>query len=101
MAFKFDNYSRRVGRRGRYEWFEWKVFMDEPPERLDEVESVEYRLHETFPNPVRVVEDRDSHFALRSAGWGEFEIFITVHLENGEEERTTYYLDLRKTWPTD
>lgn len=101
MTFRFDNYSRQVGTRKDYKWFEWKVFMKEPPNKLDQVRSVEYRLHETFPNPIRVVEDRDSRFALRSAGWGEFTIFITIYLKDGKEEHTEYYLDLRKTWPPD
>jgi transcription initiation factor IIF auxiliary subunit len=101
MAFRFDNYSRRVGSREKYEWFEWKVFMDEPAEKLGKVRSVEYRLHKTFPNPIRIVEDRNSRFALKSAGWGEFWIFITIYLNDGTEEHTKYYLDLRKPWPTD
>jgi len=100
MGFKFDNYSQHVGRRGNYEWFEWKVFMDEPPEKLTKVKSVEYRLHETFPNPIRVAEDRNSRFALRSSGWGEFWIFITIYLKDGAEEHTKYYLDLGKPWPS-
>jgi transcription initiation factor IIF auxiliary subunit len=99
MEFNFDNYSRHVGSRGDYEWFEWKVFMDEPDEKLRKVRSVEYRLHKTFPNPIRVVEDRDSKFALESSGWGSFWIYITIYLENDTEEYTEYYLDLRKPWP--
>ena len=101
MEFRFDNYSRHVGTRGRYEWFEWKVFMDEPAEKLDKVRSVEYRLHETFPDPIRIIEDRDSRFALISAGWGKFWIFITIYLRDGTEQHTKYYLDLKKPWPAD
>ena len=101
MGLKFNNYSRHVESRGKYEWFEWQVFMDEPVEKLDKVRSVEYRLHETFPNPIRIVEDRNSGFALRSAGWGEFWIFITIYLKEGTEEHTKYYLDLSKPWPPD
>lgn len=101
MEFKFNNYSRHVRSRGEYEWFEWKVFMDEPEEKLEKVRSVEYRLHKTFPNPIRIVEDRNSRFALRSAGWGEFTIFITIYLEDGTEKHTKYDLDLRRPWPPD
>lgn len=100
MEFKFDNYSRPAGRRGIYEWSEWKVFMDEPDENLDKVRSVEYRLHETFPNPIRMIDDRNSRFALKSAGWGEFWIFITVHLQDGTEEHVKFYLDLSRPWPS-
>ena len=101
MDFKFNNYSRHVGSRGDYEWFEWKVFMDESPEILDKVQSVEYRLHETFPNPIRIVEKRQSQFALKSAGWGQFWIFITIYVKDGTEEHTKYYIDLSKPWPPD
>lgn len=101
MEFKFNNYSRHVESRGKYKWFEWKVFMDEPAEKLDKVRNVEYRLHETFPNPICIIEDRNSQFALRSAGWGEFWIFITIYLEDGTEEHTRYYLNLGKPWPPD
>ena len=97
--FNFDNYSRHVGSREEYERFEWKVFMDESPEKVDKVRSVEYRLHKTFPSPIRIVEDPKSRFALRSAGWGEFWIFITIYLKDGTEKHTKYYLDLGKPWP--
>lgn len=98
MRFRFNNFSRHVGSRGNYEWFEWKVFMDEPPENLANVKSVEYRLHESFPNPIRIVVDWNSQFALRSEGWGEFWILITIYLKDGTEEHTKYYLDLSKPW---
>lgn len=101
MEFKFDNYSRHVGSRGEYEWFEWKLFMDEPVKNLDKVRSVEYRLHETFPNPIRIIEDQNSRFALRSAGWGEFWVFITIYLKDGTEKHTKYYLNLGNPWPPD
>ena len=93
-AFKFDNDAEHVGSRGTYDWFKWRLFMDEPQARLDQVESVEYQLHETFPNPIRVVRDQDSGFALQSAGWGEFPIYITVHLKDGAEVHEEYDLDL-------
>ncbi len=97
--FKFDNYSRRIGGGGKREWHEWKVFMDETADKLDKVSSVEYRLHETFPNPIRIIKDRNSRFALSSAGWGNFTIFITVYLDDGTEIPTKYFLELRKSWP--
>lgn len=99
MQFKFDNYARHIGSRGEYEWYEWQVFMDEPPEKLDIVESVVYRLHDTFSNPIRVIEDSASRFALRTSGWGEFTIYITIYLKDGRVFKTQYYLDLGKPWP--
>src|SRR6185503_9920070 len=103
MTFKFDNYARFVARRTvgdeDIDWHQWMVFMDEPPATCDLVQSVEYRLHDTFPNPIRVISDRGSRFALSSAGWGEFRIAITVHLKDGTVQRTYHDLDLSKEPP--
>jgi peptidoglycan hydrolase-like protein with peptidoglycan-binding domain len=99
--FQFENYARAAGRQGGHDWFQWRVFMADPPERLGTVRSVEYRLHETFPDPIRIVEDRVSRFAIESSGWGEFWIFITIYLTDGSEENTQHWLDLSKPWPSD
>ena len=98
---RIDNYARQVGRRSGYDWYEWRVFIDEPPEALARIERVEYRLHPTFPNPVRVETDSSDQFALYSNGWGVFEIGITVHYKDGSSEFTTYELDFDKEWPRD
>lgn len=101
MEFKFNNYSEYTGSRGDYHWFVWKVFMDEPDEKLDRVESVQYQLHPTFPNPIRIIKDRKSRFALKAMGWGQFVIYITIYLKDGTDIHTEYNLDLRKQWPAD
>ncbi|SRR6266571_943508 len=94
MKFKFNNYSLFSGRRGELDYYKWKVFMDEPEDKLKQVKSVEYRLHGTFSDPIRIVEDRNSRFALQSLGWGEF--VINIYLNNGTEEYTKYKLKLDK-----
>lgn len=99
MNVRFNNFARHVGHRGEYDWFQWVVFVDEGPDVLADVEGVEYRLHETFPNPVRYVTNREERFALVSSGWGKFTIFATVLFRNGEEETHTHELDLEKPWP--
>ena len=109
--FRFNNYARAVEvapeRRSRApspsdtDWYEWRVFMDEPPEKLDLVSHVEYRLHQTFVEPIRTVFDRNSHFALDSSGWGEFVIHITIYLKDGTESYAKYALDLSKPPPPD
>ncbi len=99
--FKFNNYSRRIGGSGEHDTYEWKLFMDESDEKLDRVNCVEYRLHETFPNPIRFVKDRTSRFALSLAGWGNFIVYITIYLNDGTEILDKYDLDLRKPWPLD
>ena len=83
------------------DYYQWRVFMDESPTVLSQVESVLYRLHPTFPNPIHLVDDPRSNFALTSQGWGEFLMRITVFLKDGLEYHTSYYLDLEKPWPED
>jgi transcription initiation factor IIF auxiliary subunit len=100
MRFAFDNRAHFVSSSAidgeEYNWYDWTVFMNEPAEKLALVKSVEYRLHETFPNPVRTITDRDSRFALDSSGWGEFTIRIAVHLLDGSVVRTKHELALSK-----
>jgi len=98
MKIKFNNYAKSKGKWGKKDWYKWEVFVDESDEVLDRIESVEYRLHKTFPDPVRTIDERESHFLLKSQGWGEFTIHITVSFKNGEEVNTKYELDLRKPW---
>lgn len=99
MKLRFENYSKKIGSRGNYNWFEWQIFVDEPADKLERIDRVEYRLHETFPNPVRVVSDATSKFALRAEGWGEFWVFITIYMKDGTEKHDKYYLKLGRTWP--
>jgi transcription initiation factor IIF auxiliary subunit len=102
MTITFNNYAKEIAtEEDELQYFRWKVFVDEPDEVLERIRSVEYRLHETFPNPIRLVTDRESRFALESAGWGEFVIFITVEVIHGEGVDTKYRLDLSKPWPPD
>jgi len=96
---KFNNYAMESGRRGMNIFYKWKVFVDEPEEVLKTIESVEYRLHETFPKPINIIEDRKTRFALEASGWGTFLIHLTVYLTDGSAVNTSYYLDLSKSWP--
>ena len=76
-------------------WWQWSVWLDAPPEKLDAVESVEWRLHPSFPNPVRRVTDRSTKFRLETGGWGVFMIHASVQLKDGTTERLRHYLELR------
>ena len=98
MSIRFNNYAKAAGKKGKYNYFRWKVFVDEDKNTLDKIDSVEYLLHPTFPIPDQVGSDRDSKFALETSGWGEFDILITVNFKDGCTERLKYRLDLRKPW---
>ncbi|MFC1864424.1 pYEATS domain-containing protein [Chloroflexota bacterium] len=101
MKISFNNYAEPVEKKGEYIYFRWKVFVDEPDVILDQIKSVEYLLHPTFPKPYQVIDDRTSKFALAAAGWGEFDIAITVNFKDIHKEavKSKYHLNLGKTRP--
>ncbi len=76
------------------DWWEWAVWVDAADEELDEIESVEYTLHPTFPKPVREVSDRQTKFRLSTSGWGCFTIYAKAHLKNGEAVEMEHELSL-------
>lgn len=94
---KFDNYSFKIGK----EWFMWRVFISkgESSEKLNKVRNVEYKLPEFYPDPIRLVDNRNTRFALNSTGQEEFQIFITVNLEDNTKIPANIHLDLNKSWP--
>ena len=101
MKIKINSYSKKDGKRKGRDIYEWKIFIDENRDILDKIEQVQYLLHETFTNPVRIVKDRASKFALKSSGWGNFTTYISIKFKDGSEEEFEYYLDLKKGWPID
>lgn len=72
----------------------WAVWLEGPETELDRIKSVVYQLHETFPNPVRMITDRASKFILKSAGWGEFMIYINVEYRDGAVKKLYHWLQL-------
>ena len=96
MTIHFNNYAKKIGRKENSDWYQWKVFVDEEDDVLDQIKNVQYLLHPTFPNPLRLTDDRASKFALESSGWGSFIMYITVRFKKGNEEETQYFLDLGK-----
>jgi hypothetical protein len=51
---------------------------------LDAVDHVEWRLHPTFPGPIRRVKDRASGLRLGMAGRGVLPIHASISLKMGE-----------------
>ena len=101
MGVKIDDYAKPAGKRGDRDYYHWRVFVDEPDDRLREIESVVYTLHPTFPEPTRTRTDPATKFALETSGWGEFNILVTVRYIDGRKETTQYWLDLSKPWPVE
>lgn len=75
-------------------WWKWSVWVEGSPEDLAEIESVTYRLHPTFPNPVVHVTNASTKFRLTSAGWGEFAIAADVKMRDGRIVRLERWLEL-------
>jgi transcription initiation factor IIF auxiliary subunit len=95
---EFTNIAKLAEKRGDMEIYDWVVYPKVSPEQLKEIKEIEYVLHPTFPNPVRVKQDPKKMFAVTSRGWGEFSVGINVHLKSGETQRLSYELDLEKNW---
>jgi transcription initiation factor IIF auxiliary subunit len=74
--------------------WEWSVWIDGPDAELDQISSVEYVLHPTFPNPVRREKRRENKFRLDSSGWGEFEIHAQVTTKDGRRQHLRHWLRL-------
>ncbi len=99
-ALRFGTYSMFIEKKHDYDWYEWCVFVDESPAAISTIQAVEYALHPTFPEPVRLKTDKLNRFALFSSGWGGFTIKITIRFEDGQVERTDYNLQLEAdSWP--
>ena len=77
------------------DWWEWSVWIDGTDSELDEVSSVEYTLHPSFPNPVRTMTDRASKFRLDTAGWGSFTVYAKATHRNGSQTLMEHELELR------
>lgn len=76
------------------DWWNWSVWIEGAPEELDGVSRVEWQLHPTFPNPIRVITDRTTNFRLDTAGWGVFPIHAAIHFSDGRMEKLRHYLEL-------
>ena len=99
MVVHLNNHAEPIEKRGEYQYFDWRVFVDEPDATLDQIDSVEYFLHPTFPKPYQVSSERASRFTLTTSGWGEFDIAATINFKDGHKEKVKYHLDLSKRLP--
>jgi hypothetical protein len=102
MTIKIENVAQPTGELrkvlgiGELPWYKWRVWVDEDPAILNQIESVEYILHPTFPQPRRVSDDRAHNFELVSGGWREFWIEATIVFKDLHEEKISYKLDFNK-----
>ncbi|GJN77436.1 histone acetyltransferase subunit (Yaf9) [Purpureocillium lilacinum] len=85
----------------------WQVFVKglEDTDITYWVRRVQFKLHESIPNYVRMVEGEPGKpFLVNETGWGEFDITIKLYYvnESGEKPQTLYhYLRLHPYGRTD
>lgn len=77
------------------DWWEWTAFVDDAGTgELENVQFVEYVLHETFPEPVRRVDTRKGGFRLDTEGWGTFDLKAFAHMKDGKKIRLKHEIQL-------
>lgn len=76
------------------DWWKWAVWIEGSDESLNLIDYVEWKLHPTFPNPIRIIRDRASKFRLDTAGWGVFQINARVQFKDGKQAKLQHYLKL-------
>ena len=79
--------------------WKWSLWIEGADQDLDRIESVTYRLHSTFVEPIRTVTDRASKFQLRCSGWGVFLIPVEIRLTDGKTIQLVHQLQF--TFPAD
>jgi hypothetical protein len=97
VVISYPHYDREIVVRNTAEpnpslkgYYDWKIFLS-PPEALDEVDKVEYVLHETFTPPIVTVTNRSSGFLLDKSGWGEFQVKVKIYFKNNPEPLVKYH----------
>jgi len=87
----------RIAQDQRYhgeDWWQWSVWVEAPLSELERVEKVIWRLHPTFPDPVRERRNRAEKFRLETAGWGTFRVRAEVVMKDGSTEKLQHELEL-------
>jgi transcription initiation factor IIF auxiliary subunit len=74
--------------------WEWSVWIEGSDDDLDQIREVTYKLHPSFPRPLRTTDDRTTKFKLETEGWGVFPIHVKVLLKNGEVLQLKHDLEL-------
>jgi WD40 repeat protein len=73
----------------------WTIFLKGNKQDLDDIKCVEYKLHPTFPNPVRLVcepGDPKRPFGLSVTGWGTFPVSIRVFMKDRRQQNLRHQL---------
>jgi YEATS family len=76
-------------------YYRIRLYLDADDEAmLDRVSEVTYYLHPTFNDPIRVVNDRETAFEVRTRIWGEFNAAAIVRFKDGSDRKLERYLNI-------
>lgn len=53
------------------------------------IKKVQFKLHESYPNPLRIISKPP--YEVQETGWGEFEIVIKIFFQDPAEKPITIY----------
>ena len=84
--------------KGGYDHFKIRLTVSGP---LSQIEYVEYELHPSFWDPVRISKKRSAGFPIEFWTWGEFEILVTAHFLDGHDEELIYNLKYSSELPAE
>ena len=87
----------RKFRKDGYDQYRIRLSVSGP---LSEIEYIEYELHTTFRDPVRIATDRNNGFPIEFWTWGEFEILVTAHFSDGNNQEIVYMLEYSDELPS-
>ncbi|MEJ2628022.1 MAG: hypothetical protein P8078_05665 [bacterium] len=77
-------------------WWEWGVSVIADEHILNQISCVVYTLHKSFPNPVRIICNRENNFELKTRGWGTFQIPIKILFKDGSVMELSHDLKFRE-----
>jgi len=89
----YGNISQHFGKKRESDGHthDWTIYV-KPYENEDMssyVKKVQFRLHESYPNPNRIVSKPP--YEVSETGWGEFEVQIKIHFNDLAEKPLTFY----------
>lgn len=65
--------------------YRWDATIQGRDEALNAIESVTYRLHSSYPNPVQVITDRGTKFKLKELAWGSSTLNADVKVRHQDD----------------
>lgn len=89
----YGNWSRHFGKKRESDGHthDWSVYVKlyENEDMSSFVKKVQFKLHESYPNPNRIVYKPP--YEVSETGWGEFEVAIKIFFSDVNERPVTLY----------